>query len=80
MCMANYFNKRLAQGEKSAPGATGRGGYSERFQSEKGMGDWWRGGMHGRLSDVEELPVGPELNDVGESRDASALVALPLTT
>jgi hypothetical protein len=28
--------KRLAQDEKSAPGAT-EGGYSERFQSEKGM-------------------------------------------
>jgi hypothetical protein len=29
--------KMLAQDEKSAPGATG-GGYSECFQSEKGMG------------------------------------------
>jgi hypothetical protein len=71
--------KRLAQDEKGAPGATD-GGYSERFQSEKGMGGWYRGGMHGTLPEVGELPVGPELNGFGrvqegerESRDAPGL-------
>lgn len=34
--MHGKLNKRLAHDEKSAPGATE--GYSERFQSEKGMG------------------------------------------
>ena len=38
-------------------------GYSERFQSEKGMGDSREVGCMATLSDVEELPVGPELND-----------------
>lgn len=56
--------KRLAQGEKSAPGATEDTASASRARRE--WGDSREVGCMATLSDVGELPVGPELNDFGQ--------------
>jgi hypothetical protein len=73
--------KRLAQDEKARL-AQQRGGIASASRARREWGDSREVGCMVTLSEVEELPVGPELNDVGQvqegegARDASGCRAV----